>query len=101
MTMSTSGVAITATWVAVEGHEREVEEILRDLAQATRAEPGNREYRPHRLRENPRHFLIFESYDDEAAFDAHVNSEHVQRLVVDKALPMLEVRERSIYDPLG
>jgi quinol monooxygenase YgiN len=98
--MTNSGIAITATWVAAEGHEQAVEEILRELAQATRAEPGNREYRPHRLRENPRHFLIFESYDDEAAFEAHANSEHVERLVVEKALPMLEVRERSIFEPL-
>ena len=98
--MNNSPVAIAATWVAAEGHEEEIAGILRDLAEATRAEPGCREYRPHRLLENPRHFLIFESYVDEAAFDAHANSDHVKRLVVEKALPMLEVRERSMYVPL-
>jgi quinol monooxygenase YgiN len=55
---------------------------------------------PHRDPENPRIFFIYEQYVDPAAVEAHVNSEHFQRIGFGDAIPRLESRERAFYDLL-
>ena len=93
--------AVVALWTAKEGAEDEIQGLLLEIASASRAEPGCRLYRLHRARETPRSFLIYEMYDDQAAFEAHVASEHFVRLVLGRATPVLEQRERSSYDSFG
>ena len=93
--------AVVALWTAKEGAEDEIQGLLLEIASASRAEPGCRLYRLHRARETPRSFLIYEMYDDQAAFEAHVASEHFVRLVLGRAIPRLEQRERSFYDSFG
>lgn len=93
--------AVVARWTAKEGAADEVEGLLLEIASASRAEPGCRLYRVHRARETPGSFLIYEVYDDDAAFEAHVASEHFVRLVLGRAIPLLEQRERSFYDSIG
>ena len=93
--------AVVALWTAKEGAEGEVQGLVLEVASASRAEPGCRLYRLHRAREAPRSFLIYEVYDDQAAFEAHVASEHFVRLVLGRATPVLEQRERSSYDSFG
>jgi len=90
-------VVLVARWVAKEGEEERVLAILEQLAPASRAEPGCRQYQPCRDREDPRRFLVFEVYDDDEALRAHGESEHFQRLVLDEAVPLLEGRDRSFY----
>ncbi len=45
-------------------------------------------------------FFFFEVYDDEAAFDAHGGSEHVQQLALGEAVPLLESRELQAFETL-
>jgi quinol monooxygenase YgiN len=93
---------VVARWRANAGSEERVVAVLDELTRATRAEPGCIGYQPHRSTEDPRDFLIFEQYDDEAAFEAHVSSEHFRRLVIEEAVPdLLESRDRAFYLPLG
>ena len=94
-------VVLVARWVANEGEEERVLAILEELAAASRAEPGCLHYQPCRDREDPRRFLVFEVYEDEDALRAHSESEHFQRLVLDAAVPLLEARERSFYEPIA
>lgn len=42
-----------------------------------RSEPGCLEYRIHRATEDPLQFLFYETYVDDAAFDAHRKSPHL------------------------
>lgn len=88
---------VTALWGAKEGEEDAVREILETLAPLCLAEPGCRQFTVHRSTEDPRLFLLYEQYDDEAAFEAHAASEHVERYVRGDAVPRLERRERSFY----
>ena len=90
-------VVLVARWVAKEGKEERVLEVLEELAPASRAEPGCLHYQPCRDRDDPRRFLIFEIYADEQAIQAHGESEHFRRLVLDAAVPLLESRDRSFY----
>ena len=91
---------LTAKWTAKEGEGERVGDALQRLAEPSREEPGCRFYQPCRDLENPDAFLIFEIYDDEAAFAAHGASEHFQQIAVGEAFDLLETRERTFYETL-
>ena len=88
---------VTATWVARDGEEQRVLDILERLTPLVRAEPACRVYQVHRSTEDPRRFFLYEQYDDEAGFEAHTRTEHVERLVRGEAVPLLERRARALY----
>jgi quinol monooxygenase YgiN len=94
-------IALTAKWTAKQGHEDKVHQAVVELAKLSRREPGNLFYQPNRDPDNPRVFLFYEQYVDQAAFEAHFASEHVQRLAVETAIPLLESRERTFYETVG
>src|SRR5258706_13568401 len=63
---------ILAVRVTIQaGHEDEVIEPFRRLQEETRREPGCIAYFVQRSRENPRRYLVYEQYKDQAALDAH------------------------------
>jgi quinol monooxygenase YgiN len=66
---------VSARWLAHEGREGRVAE--------------------------PRLFWLYEQYADEAAYEAHMASEHFIRLVKGEAIPeLLESREREYFATL-
>ncbi len=84
---------------ALEGNEDEAVATMRELAEATRQEPGCELYIPTQDPENPRAFLFYEQYVDKAALEAHGASEHFQRLAVGKLFGLMESpRERTFYE---
>lgn len=89
-----------ATWVAKPGHEETVRAALAQVAPASRAEPGALYYQPYQDPAEPRVFRIFEVYADEDAFRAHSESEHFKRWVLGEAVPVLESRQRDLYQTL-
>ena len=91
---------VTATWVAKEGEHEAVEEILRRIAQASEQEPGCRAFKVYRARNEPRRYLLYELYDDEAAFLAHRETEHFKNHVVGDAVNRLDERFASFFEPL-
>jgi quinol monooxygenase YgiN len=100
--MPAMAYVVVARWRAKAGSEERVLALLDELTRASRAEPGCVGYQPHRSTEDPRDFLIYEQYADEAAFETHTGSEHFTRLVLDEAVPeLLESRDRTSYLPLG
>ena len=86
---------------AREGVEDEAVATMRELAEATRKEPGCELYIPTQDPENPRAFLFYEQYVDKAALEAHAASEHFQELAVGKLFGLMESpRERTFYETL-
>ena len=86
---------------AREGAEDEAVATMRELAEATRKEPGCELYIPTQDPENPRAFLFYEQYVDKAALEAHGASEHFQELAVGKLFGLMESpRERTFYETL-
>ena len=85
---------------AKEGMEDDVVATVRELAEATRTEPGCEAYIPCRDQEDPRSILFYEQYVDKEAFEAHGASEHFQRLAVGRLWDLLESRERTFYETL-
>jgi quinol monooxygenase YgiN len=72
------------------------------MTEPSRAEPANRFYQAQRSPDNSRLFFLYEQYDDEAGYEAHMASEHFTRLVKEEAIPdVLESREREFYETLS
>ncbi len=83
---------------AQEGKEAEALEVMRELAAATRQEPGCIHYIPVQSVDDPRSFLVYEQYVDREALEAHGASEHFQRLAAGHLFGLMESRERSFFE---
>ena len=92
---------LVARLTAREGEQDRAAELLGRLVEATRTEPGNVHYIPHRDPEDPRVFLMYEQYRDKAAFEEHGQTDHFQTLGVGEIFPLMETRERSFYETFG
>jgi quinol monooxygenase YgiN len=91
-------LVIHATFpVEPDSHEAALE-LTRELAERSRAEDGTIDYRVTTDVEDENVFRFFERYEDEAAFDAHAETDHFQEFAA--ALPDLLVGEPEItrYD---
>jgi quinol monooxygenase YgiN len=86
-----------ARWQPREGEAEKIEAILRELAAAIRQEPGNVQFTVHRGCEAADELLLYEVYTSEEAFRQHQLTEHFKRLVVERAVPLLSLRERRAY----
>jgi autoinducer 2-degrading protein len=85
-----------------EGELDAVLAALGPLVESSRAEPGCLMYQAHRDPENPNVFFLYEQYADEAAYQAHSESEHFNTYAVDEMFPRRETADRSAwvtYDP--
>jgi quinol monooxygenase YgiN len=89
---------VLARWVARAGEEQAVAAAIGALIEPSRAEPGNLLYQPHRDPDDPRVFLLYEQYVDQAGYQAHGASEHFKRHALQDAIPRLEARERAFYE---
>lgn len=70
--------------VAVKPAFRETAmELLEEMAVRSRAEAGVIDYRVTADLEDPNTFRIIEQYEDEAAFDSHESSEHLEQFQSD------------------
>jgi quinol monooxygenase YgiN len=88
---------VVAYWRPRAGQTEKIEAILRELGPKIRAEPGNVMFVVNRLLENPNEFLLYEQYKNEQAFIDHQQTPHFKTLVLERAVPLLERRERVAY----
>lgn len=79
------------------GAEEKCCEYIRILEQHSRKEPGCLMYIGHQSTEDPRKFLFYEQYTDEAALQAHRDSPHFQKYVSDGLDTIMEERSRDLY----
>jgi quinol monooxygenase YgiN len=88
---------VCATWTAKDGEAQSVAAAIEQLVGPSRAEPGMIMYQAHRDPENPNVFFFYEQYVDEAAYQAHVESAHIQEHGFGNAIPRLESRVRTFF----
>jgi (4S)-4-hydroxy-5-phosphonooxypentane-2,3-dione isomerase len=94
-------IVLAVTWVAKVGRENETAGLFSKLTQESRKEPGCLMYQVHRHRTEPRRFLIYEQYKDDAALEAHRTATHFLQYA-KKELPKVADRvEGHLYEPLG
>ena len=93
---------ILAVHVTIKaGHENEVLDPFHKLQEETRREPGCITYVVQRSRENPRHYLIYEQYTDQAALDAHRSSSHFKQYAAEGFYRFVEERRAELFDPIS
>jgi quinol monooxygenase YgiN len=87
---------VSAHWRAKEGKQDRLAEVIEEITPPSRAEPGCVFYQAQRAIDDPQLFYLYEQYADEAAYEAHMASEHFTRLVKEEAIPeLLEERQRG------
>jgi quinol monooxygenase YgiN len=74
-------LTFTARLTVKAGHEQEFERIMSIAVPKVREEPGNRAYIFHRSTQDPRVFMLYEEYDDQAALEAH--RAHLREMGID------------------
>ena len=72
---------------------------LHENAKAARTEPGCRQFEVLVDPKDRAKILLFEVYNDEAAFEAHQQTPHFRKYLAE-AVPMLASRERSVWQKL-
>jgi (4S)-4-hydroxy-5-phosphonooxypentane-2,3-dione isomerase len=85
-----------ARWRVRDGALDGVLSLVPELIAATRREPGNQLYCVFQLGDaSQRTLVLIEGYADRAAVEAHRQSDHFQRIVVGRIVPLLEERDVS------
>ena len=93
---------VSAYWRAKEGKAERLEAVIGEMREPSRAEPGCLYYQAHRSPDDAQLFWLYEQYADEAAYEAHMDSEHFTRLVKEEAIPeLLDERRREFFVTLG
>lgn len=64
------------TFIAKEGSEKKIKELLSAMVVPSKAEDGCLFYDIFQYENNPRKFMAVESWRDEKALDGHKNSAH-------------------------
>ena len=76
------------------------ESLFRELRDASRQEAGVIQFDVGRSRENPNVFALWEVYRDQQAIDAHLTTEHFQRLVLNGVRPLALDRQIERVVPI-
>jgi quinol monooxygenase YgiN len=85
-------VVVIAQYRTRAGKGDEVASVLALHRAATVAEPGCRAFVVNRSQDDGDRFVLYEQYDDEAAFEAHRASPHFQRYIEGQVVPLLAER---------
>lgn len=93
--------AVVVRYKARPGAEGRVENALKNMLGASRAEPGNLGYQVLRDRQDPSVFVLVERYADEDAFEAHRSSPHFEKWLKGEVLPNLGERTPFFGVPLA
>lgn len=88
--MDKETVHIVAHAVARAGEEDRVQVLLEKLIEPTRAEPGCLKYELFVNKEKPGDFVFIEEYANDNAFQAHMDSKHVNAAIAE-VVPLLGV----------
>jgi quinol monooxygenase YgiN len=93
-------LALIVNFTVRAGDENQTREYIRIMQEHTRREPGCRQYLGHQSPEDPRRFLFYELYDDEAALEAHRASSHYERFVTNGLLKLMETRIAGLFQTI-
>ncbi len=92
-------VVLVAKYHVKSGRGDEVAAALQRMAPLVKEhEPGCRLYHANRSQENPDLFLLYEHYVDNDALAAHRETPHFKEIIEGTIVPMLDKRERELYD---
>jgi quinol monooxygenase YgiN len=90
-------IVLKVDMLVKSGTEEKCKEFIRILQENSRRELGCLMYVGHQSTENPRKFLFYEQYKDQAALDAHRAAPYFKQYVQGGLDPIMEDRTRELY----
>lgn len=94
-------MVIVAKMKALNGKEADMEQLLRDIVDKVRQEPGTLTYTLHKDLGNPGIFLFYEKYADMDAVTAHSSTDYFKALFASLK-PLIDGKpEISMYTQLA
>jgi quinol monooxygenase YgiN len=87
----------TVHWIVKDGEVEAALDIIARFAPEARKEPGLELLTIQQSPDNPRKFMFYEIFSDEAAFAVHQETAHFKQMILEEALPRLSHRERVAY----
>lgn len=94
-------VTLVAHWEAEEDRGDFVADLLLELSDCSLAEPGCYLYEANRDRDHPDRFVLYEQYGDDADVEAHRDSAHFRRIVLERIAPVLVERRVQLLTPIA
>jgi quinol monooxygenase YgiN len=91
-------LTFTAKLTVKAGQEAEFERLMRMAVPKVREEPGNQAYIFHHSKDDPRVFMFYEEYDDQAALEAH--RAHLREMGLDLRAMLDGAPTLEFYDKL-
>lgn len=82
------------------GAETKCKEYIHILQEHSRKEPGCVQYVGHQSVDDPRRFLFYEVYKDQAALQAHREAPYFKQYVHGGLDTIMESRSRELYAPV-
>jgi quinol monooxygenase YgiN len=94
-----SVIVLTVKYTCKAGQAEAVLTALGRMAPLVRAhEAGCKAYQISRSVEQPDLLFLYEIYEDQAAFDAHVQTAHFKEIIQGEVIQMLETRVRETFE---
>lgn len=91
----------TVTYTFPPERADDVAEILRELRAASQGEPGCVRFEVCRGNDDPSVFVLYETWRDAAALEAHYASEHFARLGINGIRPLALTRAALLATPIA
>jgi len=87
-------LVFTVAWEAKPAELDALTEIARRFAPLAEGEPGLKMLRIHQSMAEPTKFFFYEVFESEAAYEAHLETDHFKKMILGEAVPKLAHRER-------
>lgn len=94
-------IALLVQFTVKPGQEARAVELMRIMEEHTRKEPGCIQYVGHQSADEPRRFMFYETYEDEAALETHRNAPYFRKYVTNGLDLIIEQRERELFAPVS
>jgi len=95
---SSGGVILRVHYLAKEGETETVKKNLTRMAhEVGKNEPDCYAFDVCQSPDDPRQFLIYEHYKDQAAFDLHCESDYFKQIILTETVPLAEERVRYFF----
>jgi autoinducer 2-degrading protein len=90
-------IVLKVDMIVKSGMEEKCKEYIRIMQEHSRKEPGCLMYAGHQSTDDPRRFMFYEQYKDQAALEAHRNAPYFKQYVHNGLDPIMEQRNRELY----
>ncbi len=93
-------LVLLVQFTATHSSEEQARHYIQKMQELSRREPGCRMYVGHQSSKDPRHFFLYEQYDNAEALDAHRAAPYFRENVTNGLEKLMESVTRELYLPI-